>query len=466
MLDSFFCCRFCRLMVKTPKFGISEWLVIFIALAIAVIGFLMFRDEALSEEAQRLLAPYPADFSADNAYLHVVGLAAPAGSDAPAHARRWIEVFSVARDPDVIKARMLAFEKKLPQVANKDELCAPHKAACLPQLPEKAELWRQQLQDNQELVARFRTLSGLARFNEFYVPDNADSPSPEFKYLIQAHWLELGDIALDVQSVRLEQALSRLEVRLAFDRRMLDGTQTLIGSMVANSMLRHDYRLLGEIVAANRGRLAPWRARLLEMARPLSIEDCKSTVVRGLFAESHMMARFFHSLPDSEHSEHDTGAQTGERLMFKLGFRANASVNLVAARFERWRQRLADFDPQHHEIFRAAEDNDGQAVDHSLESLLRGANPVGRVLLSVAEPSWSDYVLRLTDTALISRVTRLQVLAALDGRDGIPDLLANPEFFDPYTGQPLPWDAEKRLLSVDFKGKQGGDLPSHIELPL
>ena len=466
MLDSFFCCRFCRLMVKTPKFGISEWLVIFIALAIAVIGFLMFRDEALSEEAQRMLTPYPADFSADNAYLHLVGLAAPAGSDAPAHARRWIEVFSVPRGPDDIKRQLAAFENKLPLVGDRDELCAPHKAACLPQLPEKAELWRQRLQDNRELMARFRTLSGLARFNEFYVPDNTASPLPEFKPLTQAHLLELGEIALDAQAGRLEEALSSLEARLVVDRRMLNGAQTMIGNLIANEMLRNDYRLLGEIVTANRGRLAPWRARLLKMSRPLEIEDCKSAVIRGVSGEAHTLTSLFLHMPDSVASEKKDATQVSQRLLFRAGFRANATTNLLAARFERSRQRLAAFDPQHPELFRTAEEEDRQAFRDSVFSLQRGVNPLGQIFLSVADLEWSDYALRFTDTALISRITRLQVLAALDGKDGIPELLAKPEFFDPYTGQPLPWNAAKRLLSVDFKGKQSGKLPSHIELPL
>ena len=453
-------------MVKTSRFGIYEWLAIFIALIILAAGFLMFRDEALSNEAQQALAPYPADFSGDNAYLNLVALSAPAGSDTSAYARRWIETFTVPRGPDETRRQQAAFADKLPLVADKDELCAPHKAACLPQLAKKAELWRQRLQDNQELMLRFQALSGQARFNEFYVPASPLSPSPEFKYLIQAHLLELGDIALDVQSGRLEQALSRLEARLVFDRRMLDGTQTLIGNMVANSMLRHDYRLLGEIVTANRGRLAPWRTRLLQMSRLLDIEACRAAVIRGLSGEAHAQVSFIHQLPELSAHETEDASQAGERILLKVGFRANATANLLSARFERSRQRLASFDPQHPELFRTAEEEDRKAFNDAIFSMQQGANMVGRILVSASALDWDDYVLRLTDTALISRATRLQVLAALDGKEDIPNLLANPELCDPYTGRPLHWDAEKRVLSVDFKGKQSGNLPSHIELPL
>lgn len=453
-------------MVKISRFGIFEWLAIFIALVILGAGFLMFRDESLSAEAQRVMAPYPADFSGDNAYLHLVGLAAPAGSDTPAYARRWIEIFTVPRGTDDIRRQQATFANQLPLVADKDELCAPHKAACLPQLAEKAELWRQRLQDNQELMLRFRALSGLARFNEFYVPASPLSPSPEYRYLIQAHLLELGEIALDAQSGRLEPALSRLEARLAFDRRMLDGTQTLIGNMVANSMLRHDYRLLGEIVTANRGRLAPWRARLLEMSRLLGIEDCRAAVIRGLSGEAHSQVSFIHQLPELAGREEEDASQAGERMLLTVGFRANATANLLAARLERSRQRLAGFDPQHPENFRTAEEEDRKAFNDALYSIQQGGNLVGRILVSASALDWDEYVLRLTDTALISRATRLQVLAALAGKEEIPGLLENPELFDPYTGRPLPWDAAKRLLSIDFKGKQSGNLPSHLELPL
>lgn len=450
------------------RFGFKKWVLVILAGAVLGGGALTLRDEVLSEAAQRMLAPYRVDLADDNAFLHLVGLAAPAGSDNLAYARRWIETFLAARSMTEIKGRQEAFESRLALVGDKDELCAPNKSPCLSRVANKAGAWRQSLADNLELRRRAQVMTGLARFNEFYVPDSMASPLPEYKYVTQAQLLELSEIALAVRDGQLDSALAALAGRIAFDRRMLDGSHTLLGNMIASAMLRHDYRLLGEIVAAQRGRLAPWRARLLAMSTPLPLESCKAAIVRGLAGEAHMLANFLHGLRNSADDESDSDSRWYGRLLMTFGFRANATANLVARRFERARQRLDAFDPLRLAAFKAAEAADNKEFGEIVFSPRAAYNPLGKFMVAMNEQDMGSYLLRLTDTALISRAVRLQVLAALaGGSNDIPSLLAgDPALFDPYTGRPLAWDARTRILAVDLRGTQTRDLSPHLEFPM
>lgn len=439
-----------------------------VAVAIALGALLASRDEVLSPAAQHALAPYPVDFAADNAFLHLLGLNAPAGSDNLADARRWIETFLAARTTAEIKRQQASFETRLPLVGDRDVLCAPSKSPCLPRAAQSAEAWRQALADNRELLRRAQVMVAQPRFDDFYVPDSLASPLPNYKYATQAQLLELSEIALAVQAGQLDSALLSLETRIAFDRRMLEGARTQLGIMIASSMLRHDYRLLGEIVTAQRGRLAPWRARLLAMSAPLSLEICKSAMLRGIDAEAHMQASFMRNLPaDTDVGASEKASYWYEGLFMKLGFRANATSNLIVRRFEGSRQRVAAFDPLRLEDFKTAERADNQAFGEITSSPAMVYNPLGKFMVSVSEQNTESYLLRLVDTALISRAVRVQVLAALAGTTDVPSLLASdPELFDPYTGQPLVWRAETRVLAVELRGVQTRDLSTHLEFPM
>lgn len=449
------------------RFGFKRWVLPILVGVVLGGGALMLQDEALSESAQRALAPYRLDLADDNAYLHLLGLAAPAGSDSLAYARSWIETFLAARSVTEIRRRQEAFDNRLALAGDKDALCAPNKSPCLPRAAEMAGVWRRSLADNAELRGRSAIMTALARFNEFYVPDSMASPLPEYKYATQAQLLELSEIALAVRDGQLDSALAALAARIAFDRRMLEGSHTLLGNMIASAMLRHDYRLLGEIVAAQRGRLAPWRARLLAMSTPLPLDSCKAAMARGLAGEAHMLANFLHGLRDSAADESDSDSRWYGRLPMTFGFRANATANLVARRFERSRLRLDAFDPLRLEAYKAAEVADNEEFGGMVYSPGVIYNPIGKFMVAMNEQDMGSYLLRLTDTALISRAVRLQVLAALAGSNDIPSLLAgDPALFDPYTGRPLAWDARTGILAVDLRGTQTRDLSPHLEFPM
>ena len=77
-------------------------------------------------------------------------------------------------------------------------------------------------------------------------------------------------------------------------------------------------------------------------------------------------------------------------------------------------------------------------------------NPIGKILLQAATPSFGSYALRLHDLDACNRLVGLgaEIIAADVGAEGVADFVAKSDarFHDPYTGKPMAWDAGSRQL--------------------
>ena len=84
-------------------------------------------------------------------------------------------------------------------------------------------------------------------------------------------------------------------------------------------------------------------------------------------------------------------------------------------------------------------------------------NPVGKLLLAIAGPAYSEYGLRIADLEGVRRLALLAV--ALHERQAdptvIPEQLKTSAWKDPYTGKPFTWDSASRELV--FHGLESGE---------
>ena len=122
--------------------------------------------------------------------------------------------------------------------------------------------------------------------------------------------------------------------------------------------------------------------------------------------------------------------------------------------------RIFHFTPENWEAWVAQERDDAEIkTDELIYSLSVLYNPVGKIIASVANPGYDKYVLRISDLMGISRLARLQVaLVAADKNANIPALIAaDKKLYDPYTGKPMSWDANKRQLVFDTQGNNFND---------
>ena len=144
-------------------------------------------------------------------------------------------------------------------------------------------------------------------------------------------------------------------------------------------------------------------------------------------------------------------ASLQESLGVRFFYQRNATIN-AAHVFYRQTQALLRKSP-------AALAQESAADGAVLESMkLRDyvENPVGKMLLRVGVPSFVSYALRLHDLDALNRLLGLgaEIIAADVEMEGIADFVAKSgtQFFDPYSGKPMAWDATSRQLS--FKASE------------
>lgn len=291
------------------------------------------------------------------------------------------------------------------------------------------------------------------------------APIPDFKDT--ASLLLLDSIALDAHEGNIDSALVALERRIAFDRRMLVGSYGLIGGMVAAARLRRDFALLGEIVAANPGKLAPHRERLVAMTEPFALPDIRSHMARYVDAEATLIVACLPRLLEAENEPKADARQTPwEWLAIKLLYRPNATANWYTRGHLRFLQRVSEFDPADLAGYYANVTADTKEQIEALFELSVVYNWIGKILATTASGTYADYIVRLSDLMAISRLVRLQVLIAqADSPVDVADLLARDErLYDPYTARPMQSDAASQRIAVDLRAKQSQNRPGRFEL--
>lgn len=435
---------------KTLKWG-------FISLAL-IYGLLLAinaMDENLTPESKALLAIPQINADPDNGFLALVGINAPPNEDIFNYGKQWVETFNTAPNSSAIeKARTKYKDLKPIFKGNEKQLCDPTKTPCLPEARKNADLLRKLAADNELLLARQRHLTGYSHFEETYFPPNVESPIP---YYSTMRHLELDMIALDAAEGRLAPALAALEARIAFDRRALLGSRSILLCLSACKWLRHDYALLAEIVATRSKSLATQKDRLIRMTEPMAIEQVRTIAGRMLEGEKRLILR---SLVEENIGITVSAFATFDILgpfnMARPFLKPQASQNMEARNHTAIQSRVRDFSTENSDAWisqtRQAGQSAAAALIHSWRVLY---NPVGKVAMTLGKLEYEGYVLRVANLIGVTRLARLQVELVTDGKadSDIPDrIAANKALYDPYTGKPMGWDADKRQLHLDIRG--------------
>lgn len=417
-----------------------------VAIPLAIIAVNAF-DEELSAEAKALTAPPQAlPAGDDSAYVLFLGLDAPAGEDQ----RGWgLKVLASLRAQDASAAgseKAPPVLKSAPLVEGKvARWCNPAAHSCMAAVPADSIAL---LKEHALALERYRTMQAQPSYVELYVPDRLESAYPSYAPLIGGQAVSLLAMAVAANAGNIRAALDGLEREMAFHRRMADGSRTLLGKMVANSLLARDLLFLSDLMHEKRDALGPHLDRIAILLRPLSAAE--RSLATAYRADSASFARYMLTI-DRERIARDAGSSAWWRNFAAVGYQRNATANLVA---EQLQEILAvDEAPASRYEQAAATYRARLSQAEQASGLKTFVNPTGRILVNVAAPDRSDYTGRMHDLHALFALVGLQRALYAEGRltpEAVVDALADPAYVaygNPYTGKPMAYDAQSGTLS-------------------
>ena len=433
--------------------GIAVVLAVMVLLPLALLIIINLFDEDLDPKAAAYGEPRAATVpAAENAYFAMIAVSAPDGADGMAYARAW---------HNEVKAAALEKRKeKLPESkrAKRPVVCDPRQSACIAESSGKSAEIAQQLEAYKEDLARYDAMLNLKRYEDVIdYQVQLDSSFPPYPAFAAAQSAYLLRASLDIEAGRFEEAVAALERDLAFQRMLLASSRTLIGKMIATANHWRTLQFVSELVQARQSEIAPFLPRLRKGLEPLN--------VTALNLGSTMEAEFGLVKASFRDGLIGKGGALGvpmEDVMALLFFKRNASMNrsyryysgvgallsLPADRLEAEANAFAakwDPAPQWNWIY----------------------DPVGKILQSVAAPSFKEYAWRLHDLDGLMRLLalRMDMLVAGVSAEQAPKFIAKSDagLHNPYTRKPMSWDADKKRIYFEAKSagtkrfKQGVD---------
>jgi hypothetical protein len=402
--------------------------------------------------AEFLKVPASTVTDAENAYFALLGFAAPAGSDIREYGRT-----SYRSTLERAAKQRAQGGQPLPQLESGTQMAFKGK-----ELPNERfyqfvvgspEVLDRMASDNRELLDRYRTLRQYPRIFE---PSGEghfqDVPIPSFAPVrsTQSLWLLLA--LRQSHQGNADQALRLLADDLAYWRSIVPQSHMLIIKLIAIACIQRDYQVLSELIghaalsgtqrAQVRAMLPPWQAGDVQFSESLRYE--------ALFLTDALFASL------AQHGPFD-------RLLLKKNATRNSLVRIQMTGAE-----LAGLSADR--FYREASASAGERridVRLKLDFLY---NPVGAILASISTPQYAGYCAKGHELEAKRRMVLIHLLAREQGigPDGMDSFLPQlgKEYRNPYTNQPMGWDAGKKSIVMDSIPAQGKAERRRVELAL
>jgi hypothetical protein len=428
------------------------------ALAAAVL--INLRDPEISPQA-RAMAHFalPAIAAEGNAYLVLLGLTAPPGTDPLTEGKRLAAERDGAAAPDPFSRQRPLHEERetdpehderLGFTGDLDAACDIYSEPSLPFAGARDRAVRALFTGNRLLIDRYERARRLPGFAAVPIADTRRADI-ERRNLGRVHAVLLTVAALDAQQLHAPEACTFLQADGAFWRRVLSGAGTLGDKLSAFRALAEDARLASELIASKAFDAGACGPLLRTLLAPLTATELS-------LADAYRMAfvptvRMLASWPDPAISvEPESWAERHlkETPLYDLFYRRNASINRSAELYA----GIAALAAQPTSRFIAA--RDAFLADSSDLASVGPAwiyNPLGKALISRHLPMHVDYVAHAHGVATYLKLVRMQLelkLAAVPLAE-VPQFIARagPEGANPLDGRPFRWDREQRSLSFD-----------------
>lgn len=451
-----------------------RWLMLalggLVAVWLAALIIANWNDDALTEAAQRALQYTPPTEQAleGNGYLILMGLDAPAGDDAIGDAmvlghhrlareierRRWVEAHG---------ERQEGMPPSIPPPRDTVDDVLPTRLRCP---PEAADCFAWYAQHEADIVSLAHTQSAvLQRLTGITSAARFSNPAPAYLHaehapfgvLVRAHELWLAQASLAWNHGQQLQAMDMTRQAVQLRRRLASGADTLVAAMIAIAMQNRELRWFS---AASAQGTQPPPAAVTEIIESL-LSVPPESLTSALAGEMRFIASAFYlyrtaGLTAETSDEPPAWWQRTLHKTSNVGLLPHHTLNLSIA-YQQQVQALSSLPP--HQLQTAFSEASRQwAQDGTCLPWGHLRNPVGRCLAAIQAPSYQGYAQRIADVDGYRRLVLLQHRSAIE-KVAPPDMPAwlaqSPEALrNPYTLQPMQWDAATNSLVFEGREKQ------------
>jgi hypothetical protein len=453
---------------KTVQFFVVS--AVFLIALLGVMAALLLRDDPLTPMAEKALRYQPPSLPpAENAFVGLAGLNAPAGSDFIAVGAENIHksnqdarLFGSNSSP-AKEARDEPDAPELAPVSRYTYSCAKEITEnCLEDIQADAPNIHEQLAQNEELIQRYLKIQAMPQFSNEAV--SVMGFTPPYGDAITLSRLLSAKAALDIQNGKIAQGLDFLEKDMRFYRRILASTEkSLVDQMIATACIQQQAILLTRLFEkdALRGQTGRARALLTPFDAP------REQYIRALWLEEVSVARLLDNLANTRVDEliktstieNPGKTQKGSflaNLQVIFLFKRNMSLNLNHQFFENEIAIIREMPTA--QIYSGdmniADEVRTQTCTIPSDFFIcnHWRNFVGEILIMIGRPNYTNYLQKIHDADAHIRLARAQLefrqAAAQESSESPEEILARlgPETFNPYTGQPFAWNPERKTI--------------------
>jgi len=422
---------------------------------LAVLGGLLVIGNAFDEDLRPEVAAYlkpdaPSRLPDDqNAYFALAGLGAPASEQPHDAGRKWVGAVK-----DAVARRSRGESAAWPKASTArpaPEFCVPGKSSCLAAAREKEGEARKFVADYALLLARYRALHAYPGYAETMEYSDLGQPFPPLVPVLSAQRAFHVDAALRLAQGEVDAVLADLEKEIAFLRRMLAGSNLLIGRMVANRLLQRSTLMASDIMARHREAASSRAAGLAQALQPLAAEERRmDAALRHEFR--FLRNSFLHILQYPE-----LAGDSWIMGLARLFFAPNATANAEHPFRKSWLD--ADALPA---TGLAGVHKQASAAPQS-PAWMAWYNPIGKLLVlpSLDGNAFEAYIKAMHDLDGVVRLVALQSEIVAKGvkDEDLPQFLAaaDKRYANPWTEKAMQWDAKTRQLYFEPGSKRYQD---------
>lgn len=449
------------------------WLILLmvglVAAYLTALIYANWNDDALSDASVAALqfTPPTEDALSDNGYLILMGLDAPVQNDAIGDAvalgrlrlereterRRWIETHGGQAEgipPSIDK------NYRSEDVLPSNLRCPTGTVDCFDWYLQHRTKIETYAQKNQALIAR---LSAAANARQFQnpVPFYFLVDLPPFARLTSAHELWLAQAAIEWTQGQTQQAIQTTRKAVQLRNRLAGGSDNLVASMIALAMQYRELRWLSNAVK----RMGPQTESGLSQEIAEILSTPQVSLQKALEGEKQSMASAFQSLqnPEMFPMPFDDTSQWWQGLANQVSKRAFLPHQTINTFVHNLQEIQAISMLPAHEMetaFHLASQK--WSDDYACSPWKRLRNIAGVCTAYTALPYYLTYLQRVTDVEGYRRLVVLQHRAKIEqiALAEMPAWLtqSTQELHNPYTQQPMQWDAASNSLVFEGREKQ------------
>lgn len=327
--------------------------------------------------------------------------------------------------------------------------CVVGKQSCWNILRQERNEVDEWLAANKVFLARYESLKIYPRW-QYPIPMNRSYTDLYYSPLVKGQSLLQAAAMRTIENGHIEQGLQMILADIVFVRRMLAGKDTMIGKLVASSMLARDIAFLAETLREYPNEAKRYLGLIEKMVEPLTAQQISVADAFRFELQFHISTfddELFNVLLSSEIAD-----ASGKKPMFLIEkwvqhhFKKNATINWLTKNSER---RTKCFEVDDVNITKPATFSEFDIV--YIGNSWWHFNQVGKIVgKQIYSPGSYIYKNVLFDLNAMNNLVRLQLMliAKSVAINDVPIFLRASErsLWNPETGKPFEWDAKQKQI--------------------